>query len=107
MTMCSTLMHVKTFAVYVMEMAVLLLSSVTLLLGTLALLPGILALLLGILALLLGIVMKVSLLSNIVSQEAINDIFIGYVDVGVIPVGARDIRIMETSPSAIIGVYNN
>lgn len=81
--MFSTLMYEKTFVVYVMEMVVLVLLSVILQ---------------------QGLVKQVSLSNTISEQYTILQLS-GYVDVGVIPIGAREITIRDTSNSSVIGNY--
>ena len=46
------------------------------------------------------------LFSNAISQQYVILQLLGYVDVGTIPIGAREITIRETSPAVVIGSYN-
>lgn len=80
--MYSTLMHVKMCVAYVMEMIALLLPSLILQQGP---------------------VKEVSYSMILLTVCQMKLWHLGYVNVGIVPRGARDITIMETSPSGVIG----
>lgn len=84
--MYSILMYEKTFVVYVMEMVVPALLSMTLQ---------------------QSLVNQVSYSVNTFNQQynVIWQLLLGYVEVGAIPIGAREITIRDTSVSSVIGNY--